>query len=97
MSQYTRGRSREYRTMALLEAAGYDAYRMAGSHGAFDVIGVGDTGIVLVQVKLGEVPGPSERALIRLAKCPSNGSKLVHRYRVGKHLPDVFEVGDLKE
>jgi predicted RNA binding protein YcfA (HicA-like mRNA interferase family) len=38
VSRYAAGVEAERKTMAVLEAAGYQTARMAGSHGMFDVI-----------------------------------------------------------
>lgn len=35
---YNKGRAAEYKTMCMLERAGYICFRTAGSHGLFDVI-----------------------------------------------------------
>jgi hypothetical protein len=81
--------------MALLETAGYDAYRTAGSHGLFDVIGVSNAGIVLVQCKLNCMPGTCEIEAMKLAQCPPNGQKLLHAYERGRRMPAVIDVGEL--
>ena len=91
-SSYTRGRAREYRSMDLLETAGYSPLRMAGSHGVWDVVGISASGIVLVQVKLGCRPTLAEMEEMVTFPCPPNGTKLLHLYQVGKHLPTVEEV-----
>ena len=78
--------------MRLLEAAGYACTRAAASLGAFDVIGVGSTDVVLVQVKTRDWPGAAEMGQIERFPVPPNARKLVHRYRDGVRLPDVREV-----
>ena len=52
-----KGTRNEHRTMALLESAGYHCTRSGGSLGVFDVIGIGSSDIVLVQVKTRDWPG----------------------------------------
>jgi hypothetical protein len=94
-TNYSRGRAREYRTMALLEAAGFEAYRMAGSHGPFDVIGISNAGIVLVQCKLNGMPKAWEIEQMKGAQCPCNGRKLLHAYEPGRRMPAVIEVEGL--
>ena len=91
-TNYDRGRAREYRSMNLIEVAGYEPIRSAGSHGTWDVIGVSDTGILLVQVKLNEKPTPAEYEAMHRAACPPNGKKLLHFYRTGRHLPEIEEL-----
>ncbi len=76
--------------MSLLEAAGYETFRSAGSHGVWDVIGISDTGVVLVQVKVGVKPTPAERERMRVAKCPPNAMRLLHYYTKGKHAPQIY-------
>jgi len=51
VSNYKRGRSKEYDVAKILEKAGYEVLRTAGSHGFADVIAVGPTGVRFIQVK----------------------------------------------
>lgn len=54
MTNYRRGREREYRTQRILESAGYETIRTAGSHGPVDVIAFGvPSSVRFVQVKSG--------------------------------------------
>lgn len=92
MTNYERGREREYRSMRYLEASGYRAFRTAGSHGEFDIIGVSPTGFVLVQCKLNCRPTPAEMETIREFPVPPNAQKLIHLYRKGTHAPEVVTV-----
>lgn len=92
-ANYTAGRAREYRTMNLLEAAGYTPHRTAGSHGVWDVIGVGEQTILLIQVKYNCRPTATEWEAMRLYLAPSNALKLVHVYTRGKREPLVLPVG----
>jgi len=87
-----KGRRQEYRSMALLEAAGYRCTRSAASLGAFDLVGVGATGFVLCQVKSNRWPDPAEMETLREFPCPANCVKLVHRWRDRRKLPDVKEL-----
>lgn len=48
MSAKSKGSHNEHRSRRLLEAAGYACTRAAGSLGAWDLIGIGSTDIVLV-------------------------------------------------
>jgi hypothetical protein len=88
-----KGNRNEHKSIRLLEAAGYACTRAAASLGVFDIIGVGSTDIVLVQVKTRDWPGSVEMEAIKLFACPPNARKLVHRWRDGQRLPDVREVG----
>ena len=90
---YVQGRSREYRTMKLLEAAGYECIRAAGSHGTWDVVGVNNSSIVLVQVKFNHMPTLAEIEKMEEALAPDNAVKLIHLYKKGQHAPEVLVVG----
>ncbi|HEV3330541.1 MAG TPA: hypothetical protein VG096_06150 [Bryobacteraceae bacterium] len=78
--------------MAILEAAGYACSRSAASLGAFDIIGIGSTDIVLVQVKTRDWPGAAEMETIKAFAAPANARKLVHRWRDRQRIPDVKEL-----
>lgn len=94
-ANYERGRAREYRSMVYLEKAGFKAFRTAGSHGEFDVLGVSSTGFVLVQVKLNCRPSAAELETIRNFPAPPNAQKIIHIYTTGKHAPESITVGDV--
>lgn len=79
--------------MELLNLAGYRAHRMAGSHGTWDVIGIGQQTIILVQVKYNCRPTATEWEAMRLYEAPSNAEKIVHCYTRGKREPLVLPVG----
>lgn len=51
MTNYKRGVETERKIMECLEAEGYIPFRMAGSHGIFDVGGIGPTGVRFIQSK----------------------------------------------
>ena len=53
MTNYSRGRAREYKTMELLREKGYVCSRSAMSHGPVDVFAAKGGKILLVQVKSG--------------------------------------------
>jgi hypothetical protein len=84
-----KGSRNEYRSMRLLEAAGYVCTRAAASLGVFDIIGIGATDIVLVQTKSNDLPGSAEMQSIRNFVCPPGCKKLIHRWRDRQHAPDV--------
>jgi hypothetical protein len=44
-----KGTHNEHRSIKLLEAAGYRCWRSAASLGEWDIVGIGSTGLVLVQ------------------------------------------------
>ncbi len=78
--------------MRILEAAGYQCTRSGASLGVFDIIGVGSTDVVLVQVKSNAWPGTVEMEAIKLFPVPENARKLIHRWRDRARVPDVREV-----
>jgi len=78
--------------MRFLESFGYRCFRSAGSHGEFDVIGIGSHSIVLVQVKKDCWPSPAEREQLALFPVPPNTIKMVHRWDTGARVPRVEEV-----
>jgi hypothetical protein len=92
MNGKAKGTRNEHRSMAILEAAGYATTRAAASLGVWDIVGIGHTDIVLVQVKTRDWPGAAEMESLREFRCPPNAKKLVHRWRDRQRLPDVKEL-----
>jgi len=92
MNAKAKGTRNEHRSMRLLEAAGYAVTRAAASLGAWDLIGIGSTDVVLCQVKTRDWPGSAEMETLRDFKAPPNARKLVHRWRDRQRVPDVREV-----
>jgi Holliday junction resolvase len=92
MNAKGKGTRNEHRSIAILEAAGYACTRAAASLGAWDIIGIGSTDIVLAQVKTRDWPGSAEMETLRNFSAPANCRKLVHRWRDRQRLPDVREV-----
>jgi hypothetical protein len=88
-----KGTFREHRSIALLEAAGYRCTRAAASLGAWDIIGIGSTDIVLCQVKSRDWPGTAEMETLKDFPAPPQCKKLIHRWRDRQRTPDVREVG----
>jgi hypothetical protein len=79
----------EHRSVRLLDAAGYVA---PASRHRSDIIGIGSTGVMLVQVKTRYWPGAVEMETLRLFPAPGNCRKMVHRRRDRQRLPDVKEL-----
>ncbi len=92
MNSKRKGAHNEHRSMAILEASGYATTRAAASLGEWDIIGIGATDLVLVQVKTRDWPGAVEMEQLREFRCPPNAKKLVHRWRHRARLPDVKEL-----
>jgi hypothetical protein len=92
MNAKRKGSRNERRSIALLKSAGYRCSRSAASLGVFDVIGIGPTDVVLVQVKTRDWPGSAEMERLRLFPVPANCRKILHRYIDGRRSPDVREL-----
>ena len=78
--------------MAILESAGYNVTRAAASLGAWDLVGIGSTDVVLCQVKTRDWPGATEMETLREFPVPPNARKPIHRWRDRERLPDVREL-----
>lgn len=92
MNTKAKGNRNEYKTIRLLEAAGYACTRAAASLGVFDVVAVGARDVLLVQVKSNEWPRAAEMAALTAFPCPPSCRKLVHRWRDRATAPDVRQV-----
>lgn len=93
MNCKAKGSRNERRSIQLLEAAGYRCTKSGASLGAWDIIGIGSTDIVLCQVKTRDWPGAAEMETLRAFAAPGNCKRLVHRWRDRQRLPDVKELG----
>jgi Holliday junction resolvase-like predicted endonuclease len=89
MNAKAKGSRNERRSRALLEAAGYQVTRAAGSLGEWDLIGISASDLVLVQVKTRDWPGTLERLALAECAAPPHTRKLLHRWRDGARTPDV--------
>ena len=92
MNTKRKGTKREHRSITLLEASGYRCTRAAASLGVWDIIGIGSTDVVLVQVKSRDWPGSAETEVLKDFPCPAFCWKLIHRWKDRQRLPDVREV-----
>ena len=92
MNCKAKGTRNEYRSIALLEAAGYRCTRSAASLGAWDIIGISHRDVVLCQVKTRDWPGSAEMETLREFVAPVGCRKIVHRWRDRKHRPDTKEL-----
>lgn len=92
MNAKRKGTRNEHRSIELLETAGYSCTRAAASLGAWDIIGIGSTDVVLVQVKTRDWPGSVEMESLKSFPCPANCRRLIHRWRDRQRLPDVREL-----
>ena len=92
MNRKAKGTRNEHRSMAVLEASGYQCTRSAASLGVWDIIGIGSQDVLLCQVKTRDWPGSVEMETLREAPVPPYCRKLVHRWRDRQRLPDVKEL-----
>ena len=92
MNTAAKGARNEYRSIALLESAGYRCTRSAASLGAWDIIGISSRDVLLVQVKTRDWPGSVEMETLQEFIAPSSCRKIVHRWRHRQHRPDVKEL-----
>lgn len=92
MNAKRKGSRNEHRSMRLLESLGYSCIRAAASLGAFDVIGIGQADVILLQVKSNRWPHEAEMETLKDFRCPANCRRLIHRWRDRVRLPDVREV-----
>jgi uncharacterized protein with GYD domain len=92
MNTKRKGTRNEHRSIALLEAAGYRCTRAAASLGAWDIVAIGPTDVVLCQVKTNAWPSLAEMEVLKAFPCPPSCKKLVHRWRDRQRLPDVRHV-----
>jgi Holliday junction resolvase len=92
MNTKAKGTKNEHRSIRLLEIAGYHCTRSAASLGAWDIVGIGSTDLVLVQVKTRDWPSSVEMEAMKLFPAPPFARKLIHRWRIRQRLPDVREL-----
>jgi len=82
MSHYAAGRRREYRTQAILEAAGYQTLRAASSKGIADVVGIRGREVRLISVKSGGAYASSvERERLQALSMAAAGAFTVEIWR----------------
>jgi Holliday junction resolvase-like predicted endonuclease len=84
-----KGNRAEYKSIALLEAAGYRCTRAAASLGVFDLVAIGQDDVVLVQVKSNRGPSGKEMEAIKAFPCPANARKFIHVWKDRQKVPDV--------
>lgn len=81
MNTKAKGNRLEYKTIHLLESAGYRCMRSAASLGPFDVIAANKLGFRCIQVKANGWPGPVEREGLRAAAAGLPPNALVECWR----------------
>ncbi len=96
MNRKAKGNRNEYKTIRLLESLGYECFRMAGSLGRFDVIGISASDVALVQVKSNRNPSRAELDAIRELDAPDNCRKLIHVWKDRQSMPDIRDIKDIQ-
>ena len=92
MNAKAKGTKNEHKSIRLAEALGYQCTRAAGSMGAWDIICLSKSDVVVIQCKTRDWPGSTEMETLKAFPVPSNCRKLIHRWRDGHGVPDVKEV-----
>ena len=80
MNRKAKGARSEKKSVEYLEARGYRCTKSAGSLGEWDIIGIGDSDVVLVQVKSNNWPRPAEMERLNAFVASANCIKLIHRW-----------------
>lgn len=88
-----KGQLNELRSKKFLEARGYACARSSGSLGAWDIIGVSRSEVILVQVKTGRPPGrPEMDALIAFEAPRATTRKVLHIWYPYKKEPRQVDI-----
>jgi hypothetical protein len=80
----------EKKSLELLAAAGYESSR--ASLGAFHVVGIGRTDIVLVHLCANRWPDAKQSHALQSLPAPRNAKKLIHLWRGYARIPEVKEI-----
>lgn len=90
MSQYRRGRSKEYAFMKMMKEDGYTTLRTAGSHGDWDVLFYKDKGAMhMAQLKYTEDGKVTKNEFTRFeeAPVPEGAGAYLITYKKGQSSP----------
>ncbi len=93
MTNYEKGRRREYQVIRTMEAAGFYCIRAAGSHGLFDVVAIGPNELRLIQVKANQMASQAEQESLREFDLgPEGTSKFIWLYINGQRKPIIHRI-----
>ena len=92
MNAKRKGARSEKKSVDYLEARGYFCTKSAGSLGEWDIIGVGEHGVVLVQVKSNRWPPRTEMERLYAFPSPEGCTKYVHRWDYRKSEPQILNL-----
>lgn len=76
-----KGTKNEHKSIKLLEASGYRCCRSAASLGEWDIVGIGTTDVVLVQVKSNRPPCKQEMDRLKAFYVPANVKRVLHIWK----------------
>jgi hypothetical protein len=85
-------RRNEHLTKRIFETAVYAVTRTAGSFGAWDLMGVSVTDVVVIQLKLNRPPALAERETLVGFSCPPNCMRPVRVWVDRQRRPRVTEL-----
>jgi hypothetical protein len=83
-----KGARSERKSREHLEAEGYRVTRSGGSLGAWDLIAISPSAVLLVQCKSNRPPGRAERLRLAAFPCPPGVSKVIHLWRDWARTPE---------
>lgn len=95
MTQYQRGRTKEYECKNQLEREGWTCFRMAGSHSSCDIIAINNDVLRLIQVKYtsGQYKiSDDDITKFKAIKCPNCTIKEVWTYKKGNSVPSIIQL-----
>jgi Holliday junction resolvase len=92
MNCYRKGRRAEHRARAILEAAGFEVCRAAGSKGPADLIAWDARSIRFVSVKSNGYASAIEREQLALMPRPTNASVEIWRFVDRGRAPSIERV-----
>jgi Holliday junction resolvase len=90
-----KGSRNEHKAMRILQAAGYNTTRAAGSFGMFDVIAINTQTIRLIQVKTNRDASPVEREKIAFFNgLPANATREIWIFHDYAREPVIKIIGE---
>jgi len=84
-----KGIRRERLVQKMLEAQGYNCWRLAGSLGIFDLFALNENEVRLIQVKSSWI-SPAEKKRIKLLKVPPEVVKEIWIFKKGKEIKQII-------
>lgn len=93
MSNYTRGRAKEYKLKNFLIAKGYEVFRSAGSHGVADLVAISKNGhVYFIQLKTRKLPPRHEMQMLEdFGRRLQDQCSVVIYVHMNYQLPEIIE------